>query len=166
MAPSTPPPPSSERFAALTIASSASVVMSATQTSRCAAPTSAESSGFVSGMSAMLSRPLGLRLCPQVDGAFHADIGKVCVVKTPRRPLAVRPQHFEEIVVGRQSRGCVELRTEAIKHDAMHVDAAVLAGPDAARQTALIDQARDKFHGAVFRDQRRVESDFIEAVHD
>ena len=48
----------------------------------------------------------------------------------------------------------------------MHVDAAVLAGPDAARQATLIDQARDKLHGTVFRDQRRVEGDFIEAVHD
>src|ERR1700751_2261158 len=98
MAPSTPPPPSSERFAALTMASSASVVMSATQTSSCAGPISAESSDFPSGMAAMLSRPFGLRFRPQIDGAFYADIGEVLVEETARRPLAVRAQHFEEIV--------------------------------------------------------------------
>src|SRR6516164_493186 len=166
MAPSTPPPPSSERFAALTIASSSSVVMSATQTSRCAAPISAENSGFTSGMAAMLSRPFGLRFRPQVDGAFHADIGEMLVEKAPRRPFAVGAQHFEEIIVGRQFRGCVEVCAEAVEQNAMHVDAPVLAGPNAARQTALIDQARDEFDGAVFRDQRRIEGDFIEAVHD
>src|SRR4051812_731808 len=40
MAPSTPPPPRSDVFAALTIASTASVVMSATMTSSRAGPTS------------------------------------------------------------------------------------------------------------------------------
>src|SRR2546421_319282 len=38
IAPSTPPPPSSERFAALTMASTATVVMSATRTSQVAEP--------------------------------------------------------------------------------------------------------------------------------
>jgi len=41
IAPSTPPPPSSVRFAALTIAAASSVVMSATQMSSRAVPTSA-----------------------------------------------------------------------------------------------------------------------------
>ena len=47
IAPSTPPPPRSDVFAALTIASTASVVMSATVTSSRAGPTSAEMSGVV-----------------------------------------------------------------------------------------------------------------------
>jgi len=43
MAPSTPPPPSSVRLAALTMAPTSSVVMSATQISSRVAPTSAVS---------------------------------------------------------------------------------------------------------------------------
>jgi hypothetical protein len=39
-------------------------VMSATQISSRAAPTSAEHSGFTSTMRAMISRPLGLRFGP------------------------------------------------------------------------------------------------------
>src|SRR5688572_10079721 len=46
MAPSTPPPPSSELFAALTIASTSSVVMSATQISSRVVATSAVSRGL------------------------------------------------------------------------------------------------------------------------
>src|SRR5215467_2214055 len=166
MAPSTPPPPSNERLAALTMASSASVVMSATQISRRAEPMSVASSGFTSGMSAMLSRPFGLRFRPQVDGALHPDIGEMLVEKAPRRPLAVGAQHFEEIVVGGQLGGSVEFGAGAVEHDAVHVDTTVLAGTGAARQTALIDQARDEFHGAIFGDQRRVEGDFVQPVHD
>src|SRR6478736_3859106 len=101
IAPSTPPPPSSERLAALTMASSASVVMSPTQTSIRAEPISAASSGFTSGMSAILSRPFGLRFGAQVDGALDPDIGEVLVEKPPRGPLAVGAQHFKEIVIGR-----------------------------------------------------------------
>ncbi len=48
----------------------------------------------------------------------------------------------------------------------MHVDAPVLPGPGAARQLALIDQAGDEIDGAVFADERGVEGDFVDAVHD
>ena len=100
----------------------------------------------------MVSRPLGLRFGPQIDRALHADIVKMLVEETPRRPLAVDAQHLEEIVVGRQLAGGVELLAEAIEHDAMDIDAAVLARPGAARQPPLIDQAGDKLDGAIFGD--------------
>ena len=44
------------------------------------------------------------------------------------------------------------MRAEAIEHDAVNIDAAILAGPGAARQPALIDQAGDEIDGAVFGD--------------
>src|SRR5579872_4071825 len=159
MAPSTPPPPSSERFAALTIASSASVVMSATQTSSRAEPTSAEQSGVTCTMRAILSRPFGLRLGAQIDRALDADVVEMLVEKAARGALAADAQRFEEVEVGGQFARRVELLAEAVEHDAMHVDAAVLAGADAARQPALIDQTCDEFDGAIFGDQRRVERD-------
>src|SRR5215831_9347170 len=102
MAPSTPPPPSSERFAALTMASTVSVVISATRISSRAAPTSATSSAGTSGMGLSLSRPLGLRLRLQIDRALHADLIEMLIQKSPGSALAADAQHFEEIVVGRE----------------------------------------------------------------
>jgi len=114
----------------------------------------------------MLSRPLGLCFGAQVDGAFHADIVEMLVEKTPRGALAVGPQHVEEIVIGRQLRGRVELGAETVEHDAVHFDAPVLPGLGAVRHAALIDQTGDKVDGAIFGDQRRIEGDFIEPVED
>ena len=48
----------------------------------------------------------------------------------------------------------------------MNVDAAILPRPGAARQHALIDQPGDEFDGAKFADQRGIEGDFVDAVHD
>src|SRR5690242_2101092 len=170
MAPSTPPPPRSVRLAALTMASAASVVMSATQTSSRAGPIAAAASeeilAIVAGTSLSLSRPFGLRFGAQVDRALHADIVKVLVEETPPRALAADVEHIEEVVIGRKPAECVEMRAEPVEHDAMHVDAAILAQADAARQLALIDQASDKVDGAVFADQRRVERDLVDAIHD
>src|SRR5436190_1411594 len=167
MAPSTPPPPSSDWFAALTMASSLSVVMSATQTSSRAAPTSAVISGFASAMAAArLSRPFGLRLGAQIDRAAHPDIVEVVVEEAPRGALAVDPQHLEVIVVGRHLADGVEGGADRLEDDAMHIDAPVFPGPGAARQAALIDQAGDEVDGAVFADQRGVEGDLVDAVHD
>src|SRR5262245_53109919 len=57
MAPSTPPPPSSVWLAAFTMASTASVVMSATSTSSCAGPTSAVRRGVGLGMVRLYACP-------------------------------------------------------------------------------------------------------------
>ena len=130
--------------------------MSATQTSSRAAPTSADKKRRYIGHARLaVSRPLGLRLGPQIDGALHADIVEMLVEETPRRALAADVQHFEEIVVGRELAERVEMRAEAIEHDAVDVDAPVLAGPGAARQPALIDQAGDELDGAIFVDAAR-----------
>ena len=144
------------------MASTASVVMSATQTSSRAGPTAAVRRGAKSlelsviALSRQqnadrLSRPFGLRLGLQVDGAAHADIVEMLVEKTPRRALAAEMQHVEEIVIGRQLAESIEMRAETIEHDAVHVDAPVLSGPGAARQPALIDQPRDEIDGADIR---------------
>src|SRR5215472_14665169 len=150
MAPSTPPPPSRVRLAALTMASASSVVMLA----------------IAVGTNASLSRPFGPRFGVQIDRAPNADVVKVLVEETPRRALAADVEHVEEIVIGRKPAERVEMRAEAIEHDAMHVDAAILPGTDATRQPALVDQTRDKIDGAIFGKERRVERDLIDAIHD
>src|SRR5436309_9753315 len=169
MAPSTPPPPSKLRFAALTMASTASVVMSATQTSSRAGPMAALTSGAIesgAAMSANLSRPLGLRLGPQIDRALHADIVEVLVEKAPRRALAADMEHVEKIVIGRKPAESVKLCAEPIEHDSVNVDAPILSRTDAAWQLVMIDQARHEDDRAVFADHRRVERDFVDAIHD
>src|SRR5579863_8905629 len=166
MAPSTPPPPSSVRFAALTIASSASVVISATQTISRVEPTSAVRSGVASGIGVSVSRPLGLRLGAQIHRTLDADIVEMLVEKATGGALAAEPQHFKKIIIGRKLAEGVEMRAETVEHDAMNIDAAILAGADTARQPALIDQAGDEFDGAVLGDERGVESDLVDAVHD
>src|ERR1700752_4204195 len=146
MAPSPPPPPSSVRLAALTMASAASVVMSATQTSSRAAPIAAPASeeilAIVAGTRLSLSRPFGFRLGVQIDRALHADIVEVLVEEMPSGALATDVEHVEKIVIVRKPAGRVQMRAEAVEHDAMHVDAAVLSRTDAARQPALVDQTR------------------------
>src|SRR3984893_15601016 len=166
IAPSTPPPPSRVLLAALTMASTASVVMSATQISSRAAPTSAMSSAGTSGIKTSLSRPFGLRFGLQIHCAFDADIVKMLIEETAGGALAADVQHVEKIVVGRKLAEGVEMGAEAIEHDAMDVNAAVLPGPGAARQLALVDQAGDEVDGAVFADQRGIERDLVDAIHD
>src|SRR5207302_9823303 len=128
------PPPSKLRFAALTMASTASVVMSAMQTSNRAVPTAAvtrgEMAGMAADMAANLSRPLGLRLGTQIDRAFYPDIVKVLVEEPASRALSADVEHVEKIVIGRKLAECVEVRTETIKHDAVNVDAPILSRPN------------------------------------
>src|SRR6202034_4788050 len=101
MAPSTPPPPSKLRLAALTMASTASVVMSATQISIRAAPTSAMSSAGASGIKRSLSRPLGLRFGLQIHRALHADIVEMLVHETAGGTAAAAKHPPQEHRVGR-----------------------------------------------------------------
>src|SRR5262245_2744729 len=107
------------------MASSLSVVMSATQTSSRAAPTSAVISGFISTTDASLSRPLGLRLGAQIDRAAHADVVEMVVKEAPRGTLAVHPQHLEVVVVRGHLADVVEVGADRLERDAMHVDAPV-----------------------------------------
>src|ERR1700683_4154166 len=101
--------------------------MSATQTSSRAAPTSVPRSGGAFVIGARPSRPLDLRLCPQIDGAPFADIVKMLVHEAPRGTLAAQAQHLEEIIVRGELAEGVEMRTEAFEYDAMNVDAPVFA---------------------------------------
>src|ERR1700722_4264448 len=116
IAPSTPPPPSRVLLAALTMASSASVVMSATQISRRVAPTSAMSSAGTWGLKTSLSRPFGLRFGLQIHRALDADIVEMLVKETPCGTYATDVQHVEEIVVGRQLAEGIEMGAEAVEH--------------------------------------------------
>src|SRR3984957_16663121 len=88
------------------------------------------------------------------------------VEEPPGGALAAEMQHVEEVVVGRQLAEGVEMRAEAVEHDAMHIDAPILSWSGAALQPALINQARDEFDSAEFVDQRRVEGDFVDTIHD
>lgn len=47
-----------------------------------------------------VSRPLGARLGPQIDGALLADIVEMLIHEAPRRALAAHVQHLKKIVVG------------------------------------------------------------------
>src|SRR5664279_1397471 len=146
MAPSTPPPPSSERLAALTMAITLSVVMSATRISSRVSPISALSNGVAAAfIRTSLSRPLGADFGLQIDGAAHADVVEMRVEESPRRALPVGVQHLEEIVVGVEATVGAELLGGAIECDPVHVDAPILARPQPARQVTLIDQPRHEF---------------------
>src|SRR3984957_4092027 len=166
IAPSTPPPPSRVLLAALTMASTASVVMSATQISRRGAPTSAMSSAGTSGIKTSLSRPFGLRFGLQIHRALDADIVEILVEETPCGALAADVQHLEEIVVGGELAEGIEMGAETVEHNAMDIDASVLPGSGAARQLSLVDQAGHKVDGAVFADERGIERDLVDAIHD
>src|SRR6185503_13388385 len=107
MAPSTPPPPSSERLAAFTIASTSSVVMSATTMSRAVWPISADSAVIRASISRAGSSGRDLKF----QGGTHTDVIVMRVEKTARRPAAVGAQHLEEVIVGaKAARGVQRLR--------------------------------------------------------
>src|SRR5712672_3307298 len=95
------------------------------------------------------SRPLGMGLGAQVEGAARPDIVEMGVEKTPRRALAVEPQHLEEIEIGRHLAVAVEVLAHLVEYDAMRVDAPILPRAGAARQLALVDHAVDEVDGAV-----------------
>src|SRR2546429_9832735 len=114
MAPSTPPPPSSAWLAALTMASTSRVVMSATQISSRAVPTSAVRRGALmqpmvaqsaaqrSAAAATLARldqfRLGLR--GKIDAAPPPDVARGGGEEAPRRPLPLAAARFHVFVAG------------------------------------------------------------------
>src|SRR5258708_31863677 len=90
------------------------------------------------------SRPLGMGLGTQVEGAARPDIVEMGVEKTPGRALAVEAQHLEEIEVGRHLAVAVEMLAHLVEHDAVRVDAPILSGTGPARQLALVVHAVDE----------------------
>src|SRR6185503_17096932 len=162
MAPSTPPPPSNERLAAFTMASTSSVVMSATTMSRTVWPISAESAVMRASLSRAGSSCCGLK----VQAGAHTDIVVVGVQETAGGAAAIGAQHFEEIIVGAEAAGVIQRLRRPCKGDAMDVDPPVLPGTGAARQLALVDQLADERNTAQLRHQRRVERDLVDPRQD
>src|ERR1700736_1493278 len=140
MAPSTPPPPASDVLAALTMASTASVVMSATQISSRVVPTCALSNGAATA-AMTLACPLGLCLGREIDRAAHAEIVEMLAQEILPGALAAVAQQLEKSEIGVELRGGRQLLEGAVERNAMHIDAPVFARARAARQPALIDQA-------------------------
>src|SRR6478752_1674391 len=96
MAPSTPPPPSSERLAAFTMVSTSRVVMSATTMSRTVGPISAESAVIRASISPTGRSGRGL----EFQAGTHTDVIVMRIEKTARGPAAVGAQHLEKVIVG------------------------------------------------------------------
>src|SRR5262249_46072777 len=174
-----PPPPSSVRLAALTIASTASVVMSATSTSSRAGPISAVSSGVVvfvtatvyraepAGQSMRAScRPFRGDLGGEIDRAAHPDVVEMGVEEAARGVLPLLVQQREEVEIGVELAVGGELLGVVVERDPVHVDAPVFAGALAARQPALVDQPGHEVDGAELGEQRGIERDLVDAVHD
>src|SRR6185312_8962416 len=141
MAPSTPPPPSSDRFAALTIASTSSVVMSATTMSSWVLPISAVSS--VMRMS--ISSALGVDLGVEIDAALNADIGVMRVEEASRGALAELAQQLKRIVVVAQLAGGGEPFAQTLQDDAVDAQPPVFILAGAARNASGVDLAVDEF---------------------
>src|SRR3954471_23538283 len=112
MAPSTPPPPSRLRLAALTMASTSSVVMSATRTCSRALPASAVTRGSAGGIFRVgLYRNI------------HRAAGSNSIVMRGEEPLrclaAELMQRLEEFVVVIQSAGRIGGDRLFFQHNAM-----------------------------------------------
>ncbi len=112
------------------------------------------------------SCPFHAGLGGEVDGAFAADIIEVIVEEFLGGAHAGAMQQLEEIEVGFHLAGSGETRAEGAEIDAVDIEPAVLLLAGAARQPAVVDQLIDEIHRAQFRDQCRVESDFIQTVDD
>src|SRR6185437_265743 len=158
MAPSTPPPPKSDELAALTIASTSSVVMSATTMSRCVVPISAVSKVI----DATLSPVLGICLRLEIQAARYADIVVMRVEESARGTAPVISQHLEEVVIGVEPDAGVERLGRALERDPMEIDPPVLARLCSARQFAFVDQLPDEGKPTQFRHQRRIERDLVD----
>src|SRR5262245_19078997 len=162
MAPSTPPPPSSERLAAFTIASTSSVVMSATTMSTAVWPISAESTVMCPSVSCAGRSSRGLKF----QGGTRANIVIVRIQETPCGATAIGAQHFEKIVVSVEPTGGIQSLRRSRKSNAMNVNPPILPGADTARQLALIDQFSNEGDTAQLRHQRGVEGDLVDPRQD
>src|SRR5262245_44621503 len=154
MAPSTPPPPSSVRLAALTMAATSSVVMSATHTSSRVVPTSALSRGgavmraILAQLRAPRTHPTALPLLHQlgfdrlghVDRAGAPDSVEMRVEEAAGRALAELAQHLEIFVVGLECAARADVLGQLLHDDAMQPQPAEFALPRAAWQAPLVDQ--------------------------
>src|SRR5262249_44648445 len=141
-----------------TMASTSSVVMSATTISsrapRWVIDWRVISGGIGAFLNPSISRPFRLRFCAQVESAPHADIVEMRIQEAARGATAVGAEHVKEVVVGRKLGSGRICLLPVAERNAVSIDAAVLAEPEAALQAALVDQPGDEFDGAVFGEQR------------
>src|SRR5678816_3877733 len=79
---------------------------------------------------------------------------------------AALAQHLEEVEIRIELRAGGQRLEHRVECDAMHVDAAVRAWRRTVRQAALIDHAGDEIDRAEFGEQRGVEGDLVDPVHD
>src|ERR1043166_8399842 len=79
------------------------------------------------------SRPLRLRLGAQVDGGVATEVVEMSGEKMARGGAAGVAQHDEEIIVGTELARRGVFAERLVERDAVHVDAAILARPGAAR---------------------------------
>src|SRR5215468_46066 len=175
MAPSTPPPPSSVRLAALTMASTSSVVMSATQISSRVVAISAVRRGAFITADASANRVLGaapqgrpvstlrhqfrLGLRRVIDGAAAADVIEMRIEEAPGRALAELAQRLEIFVVGVQRAARGDRLVQVLHHDAMKPQAAEFAATQSLRQSPLVDEPVDEGDAAQLGEKRGVEAD-------
>src|SRR4029079_15237746 len=162
MAPSTPPPPSSERLAAFTIASTSSVVMSATTISRTVWPISAASAVMRASLSRAGRTGRGLKF----QTGAHTDVIVVRVQETARGTTAVATQHFKEIIVSTEPAGGVQRLRRPCKGDAMNVNPPVLPVTGTARQLSLVDQFSDERDATQLGHQCGVERNLVDPRQD
>src|SRR5262249_24528261 len=162
MAPSTPPPPNSERLAALTIASTSSVVMSATMISRVVWPTSAVSSLI----RASISRGRAFRCRLKVNGGAYPNVVIMRIEEPTCSTPAAGAQHFKEIVVGVEPAGGGQRLRRSSQRNPMHIDPPILPRARTARQLSFVDQFADESEPAQLGHQRRIERDLVDARQD
>src|ERR1700730_16745041 len=112
------------------------------------------------------SRPFGLRLGRQVDRALLADIVEMRIEEIARGAASAVAQHDEEIVVGAELAVGRELAERIVERDAVQLHAAILARPGAVRQPALVDPAGRELDRTQLADERGIEGDFVDPVHD
>src|SRR5687767_1834942 len=147
MAPSTPPPPKRLRLAALAMASTSKVVMSATMTSSRAAPTSAVSRDLLMGI---FRGGLGGR----IHRAVRSDSIKMRREEPSCRLAPALMQRLEKLVIVVQAAAGIGPFGDLVEHDAMQ--------PQAPR-TLFRHTVKDG-EAAQFRQQRGVKGDLCGAT--
>src|SRR5262249_13735812 len=102
------------------------------------------------------SRPLGLHLLRQIDRPARADVVEMAVEEAACSAATPITKHFEKIVVGIELALPIERVDGILERDPVHVNAAVLARSDAARQSPLVDQPGNELDRAQFAHEREL----------
>src|SRR5262249_39559264 len=101
-----------------------------------------------------------------IDCAAAADVVEVGVEETARCALTELAQHLEIFVVGLERAAGAERLVPPLHPDAGQPHPPEFARAHALRQSSLVDQLVDEGDAAQFREERGIETDFIDAGHD